>query len=106
VTREYVAAHPVYLAERETEIAGFYALREMESRWRAEHFWVLPVSMGLGIGRLLFRHAVETARAGGCAELLIDSDPNAAGCYERMVLVGTALSVRRWTDATASGRNS
>jgi GNAT superfamily N-acetyltransferase len=84
VTRAYVAAHPVYLAEWETEIAAFYALRDLESRWLVEHFWVRPVSMGLGIGRLLFLHAVETARTGGCAQLLIDSDPNAAGFYERM----------------------
>ncbi|UCG86396.1 MAG: GNAT family N-acetyltransferase [Gemmatimonadota bacterium] len=83
VTRDYVAAHHVYLAELETEVAGFYALYEAESRWSLDQLWVRPLSIGLGIGRLLYRHALETARRGGCAELPIDSDPNVTGFYER-----------------------
>ena len=84
VTGEYIAACPVYVAECEMEIVGFYALCPSGSRCSLDHLWVRPASMGRGIGRLLFRHAVETARDGGSAELRIDSDPNAAGFYRRM----------------------
>ena len=46
--------------------------------------WVQPRHMRAGIGTALFRHAIETARAMGAASLEIESDPNAAGFYERM----------------------
>jgi len=38
----------------------------------------------LGLGRLLWNHAVETARQLGLRELTIDSDSNAEGFYQRM----------------------
>lgn len=49
-----------------------------------EHFWVEPSSIGRGLGRTLFDHAVATARTAGGRSLFIDSDPNAEPFYERM----------------------
>ena len=51
---------------------------------RLEHLWVLPKAMRRGVGRALFVHAVERVRASGFETLEIESDPNAAGFYERM----------------------
>jgi GNAT superfamily N-acetyltransferase len=56
--------------------------------------FVAPQAIGRGVGRLLWRDAVERARRAGCRWFKIESDPNAQGFYERMgaVQVGTVLS--------------
>jgi GNAT superfamily N-acetyltransferase len=45
---------------------------------------VLPENLRQGIGRRLFGHAVERARALGFGRLTIESDPNAEGFYQKM----------------------
>lgn len=67
----------------ETE-AGFYTILVADKAASIEHLWVLPKYMGQGIGKQLFRHAVQTARERGCETLQLDADPNAVGFYERM----------------------
>jgi ribosomal protein S18 acetylase RimI-like enzyme len=49
-----------------------------------EHLWVLPGAMGQGIGRALFTHAVQRAKALGLEAIEIESDPNAEKFYEQM----------------------
>ena len=49
-----------------------------------EHLWVLPEAMGRGIGRALFSHAVQRAKALGVQAIRIESDPYAEKFYERM----------------------
>jgi Predicted acetyltransferase len=49
-----------------------------------EHLWVLPNAMGQGVGRALFTHAVQRAKAFGVEAIEIECDPNAEGFYERM----------------------
>jgi predicted N-acetyltransferase YhbS len=50
--------------------------------------------MGRGVGRALFAHAIKRARASGFRAVEIESDPNAAGFYDRMGAqrVGTKVS--------------
>lgn len=48
------------------------------------HMWIDPQHIGAGVGRLLFDHAVRTARSIGGSSLRIVSDPHAAGFYLRM----------------------
>jgi GNAT superfamily N-acetyltransferase len=84
VTTELVRDHAVYVAAAGDEIVGFYALRTTLPVFDLEHFWVKPARMRQGIGRLLFAHALETARAGGATSIDITSDPHARGFYERM----------------------
>jgi GNAT superfamily N-acetyltransferase len=56
-------------------------------RVRLEHLWVIPQAMGCGIGRSLFTHAIQVAQELGFQELVIESDPNAAGFYLLMGVV-------------------
>jgi GNAT superfamily N-acetyltransferase len=49
-----------------------------------EHMWVTPQHIGTGVGKLLFDHAVLTARLLGGFELTVVSDPHAEGFYLRM----------------------
>jgi GNAT superfamily N-acetyltransferase len=81
---ELIARHETHTAFVEGEPIGFYSLVCELGRMRLEHLWVLPEAMRRGVGRALFFHAVERVRALGFETLEIESDPNAAGFYQRV----------------------
>ncbi|NNE68411.1 MAG: GNAT family N-acetyltransferase [Pyrinomonadaceae bacterium] len=65
------------------KIVGFYSLERIsEEAVELEALFVAPGFIGKRIGRALFESAVETAVSGGFEEMLIVSDPNAAGFYK------------------------
>ena len=84
VTPEFIASQPVFCAMLDGEIAAFYALLRQGKSFELEHMWVDPKHMGAGVGRLLFDHAVRTARSMGGSILRIVSDPHAEEFYLRM----------------------
>ncbi len=86
ISPEYIETHEVVKVLEEKELAGFYALQPHPKYGCTEagHFWIDPPSMGKGIGRLAFRHLLENLRQKGESRLIIESDPYAAGFYERM----------------------
>ena len=84
ITAPYIETHEVYAARVEGELVGFYSLAGDADKIELDNLWVLPRTMGQGIGRALFAHAVERARARGAPQLVIESDPNAEGFYRRM----------------------
>jgi ribosomal protein S18 acetylase RimI-like enzyme len=81
---DFVVDHETHLASEDGQVAGFYSLMQTQDRIRLEHLWVSPDAMGRGIGQSLFLHAVGRMKALGCKTMEIESDPNAAGFYERM----------------------
>lgn len=66
------------------EVRGFYVLREDGGKLWLEHLWLDPKSIGQGLGRTLFEHAMATARDSGASKVYIESDPNAEGFYAAM----------------------
>jgi GNAT superfamily N-acetyltransferase len=84
VTASFVRGHPVYCAVVDRRVIGFYALSRRRGEFELEHMWVQPEYMGHGVGKRLFAHAVETARAAGGTLLRIAADPNAVDFYRRM----------------------
>ena len=84
VTPDFIASHETCTAIIKDQFAGFYALNQTDGRLDLAHLWVLPYWMGQGIGRSLFSHALERAKALGFGVLQIESDPNAEGFYQRM----------------------
>ena len=85
LTATEIAASPVFVYEREDGIAGYYRLLPKENGVaELDALFVEPGAMGSGIGRRLWEHVVETARAIGCRDLLIQSDPYAEGFYLAM----------------------
>ena len=76
------------------QIVGFYGLLCENDVLHLNDLWVRPESMGMGIGRALFMHAMARAAARGFAEVNIESDPNSEGFYLRMGAsrVGTRLT--------------
>lgn len=81
---EFVADNPVYLAEDEGHVLGFYALVRGEDRAQLEHMWVAPRFIGQGIGKDLFIHAMQEAAGQNVSVIEISSDPNAEGFYRKM----------------------
>lgn len=81
---EFLASHETYAAVVDGRTVGFYALKPKDEKLDLVHLWVLPAAMGQGVGRALFIHALDRARALGFKSLEIESDPNAEGFYKRM----------------------
>jgi GNAT superfamily N-acetyltransferase len=66
-----VSIHVLY---RDGEPAGFH---ELERRWdgttNLSYFGLMPHAIGHGLGRLFLRHAIETAWAGPCSILTVNT---------------------------------
>ncbi|MFC7621078.1 GNAT family N-acetyltransferase [Microlunatus sp. GCM10028923] len=58
------------------------------------NLWLMPASIGTGLGRRLFEHAIMTARGLGFRTLTIEAEPLAEGFYLAMgaVRVGEVAS--------------
>jgi GNAT superfamily N-acetyltransferase len=79
---QYVENEPVFVIETGgAELVGFYGFTRREGVVFLEDMWVHPRQIGTGIGRLMWQHALETARAEGFARFMIESDPNAETFY-------------------------
>lgn len=84
ITPEFVNDNPVYVAERDDELLGFYALIVRNEKAELDHLWVTPAHIGTGLGKELFLHAMQTATGKSVDAVEILSDPNAAGFYRKM----------------------
>ena len=84
VSSDFIRDNQVYVAEKEGEIRGFYALSVSGKKAELEHMWVTPGSIGTGVGKELFLDAMDRAATLEVREIEISADPNAAGFYARM----------------------
>ena len=83
ISPDYIARNPVYVAEGEAELLGFYALIIREDKAELDHLWVTPAHIGTGVGKQLFLHAMQHAAKENIAAVVILSDPNAEGFYRK-----------------------
>jgi predicted N-acetyltransferase YhbS len=88
ITPAYVIENPTFVAVVEGEFVGFWAVQIEAGEAMLDYLWVLPPFMGKGVGRALFQHAEEVARASGAMRMRIVGDPHAEQFYSRM---GAAL---------------
>ena len=84
ISPEFVAANQVYVAEREGDLLGFYALIIQNEKAELDHLWVAPAHIGTGVGKELFVHAMQNAASRDISAVEISSDPNAEGFYRKM----------------------
>ena len=84
ISPEFVSANQVFVAEREGDLLGFYALVIKDEKTELDHMWVAPAHIGSGVGKELFIHAMQTAAHQSIDSVEIESDPNAAGFYRKM----------------------
>lgn len=94
ITPDFIAENETFAAVIARQQVAFHALRPTPDTLRLEHLWVLPEWIGLGLGRTLFLHAVECARARGAPSLTIEADPHAESFYQHMgaVRAGTTTT--------------
>ena len=92
---EFITTNVAYMAVENDRPVGFYVLTKEPDGLHFDHLWVLPPSMGRGIGRALFEHAAAEVNRLGFRSMKIEADPNAEAFYKRMgaVRVGTARGV-------------
>jgi ribosomal protein S18 acetylase RimI-like enzyme len=89
ISEDFIRNNQVYVAERDDQICGFYALCVKDSKAELEHMWVAPAYIGSGVGKELFLDAMDRATAMNVRQIQITADPNAAGFYERMGAIRT-----------------
>ncbi len=87
ITPEYITENHVWTACVDGYTAGFVAIEQHDDNAILEHLWILPQSIGQGIGKLLFSYVVERF-----PEFVFTSDPNANTFYEKMGAVKTGES--------------
>lgn len=84
VTSEQTHTHRVMVAEGDGRVLGFYGLGGTPPDADLTWLFIEPDSVRGGVGRALWRHAIEAARSSGFASLVIESDPFAEGFYLAM----------------------
>jgi len=84
MTPTMIGTNDTFAARAGERIIGFGALKLDRESLTLCDLWVLPLDMGRGVGRALFRYAQQRAGARGYSTFEVESDPHAAGFYERM----------------------
>jgi GNAT superfamily N-acetyltransferase len=79
-----VAARRIVVAESSEQVLGFYSLDGEAPEGELGNLWVVPESIGTGLGRRLFDDATTSARDLGFTALKIEAEPKAEGFYLRM----------------------
>jgi len=91
---EATSTRRITVAEADDAMIGFYSLDGDPPAGELGNLWLDPASIGAGLGRRLWRHAVGAARDAGFTSLRIEADPYAEGFYLAMgaVRIGVAPS--------------
>lgn len=94
VMPEHITDAITIVLESEERIIGFYVLQfplslmngggRGASSLEMSRLMIEPSAFGTGCGRLLWDHAVSTARYLGVSVITLDADPNAEPFYLRM----------------------
>lgn len=84
VSPESCDGESVWVLEIEGIIAGFGEVLVDGDTAILDDLWIDPAHMSKGFGQRLFGHLREQAEHRGATRLTIESEPYAAGFYERM----------------------
>ena len=85
ITESYVRDNSVLvLVDSDGRKLGFYGFTEDDDGLLLDRMFLDIDQIGRGLGRVLWQHAVQTARELGLSEFVIGADPNAAPFYESM----------------------
>ena len=68
------------------ELRGFCAIRETDGYYEVEHLWLLPETIGKGLGKALLLASLESA-VNKDLPILVEADPNAEAFYKKQGFV-------------------
>jgi GNAT superfamily N-acetyltransferase len=83
--------HEIWMLEEGGEAAGFYQLIPHSRDQELDLFFTADAFQGRGVGRRLFAHMVERAKALAAETVIIASNPEAADFYRRMGAVDIGI---------------
>ena len=89
VTEDFISRNPTFVLEDENEIIGFYGFLINKGETCFEYLFIEPRDIGLGYGKKLWNHAVETGKTLGIKEFVIVTSPQAKEFYLKMGAVQT-----------------
>jgi GNAT superfamily N-acetyltransferase len=84
ITPGYLQANECWVADDDGQPIGWFSLVEVPGSLLLDNFFLLPGRIGSGVGRRMWQQALTRAAENGADRLTLESDPNAAGFYERM----------------------
>ena len=85
ITESYVRDNSVLvLVDSDGRKLGFYGFTQDDDGLLLDKMFLDADQIGRGLGRVLWQHAVQTARGLRVSEFVIGADPNAAPFYEAM----------------------
>lgn len=84
ITKRDIEETPVYIIASAESILGFYQLRPLnEVEIDLVMFFIDPKHVKKNLGKKLIEHSKEISRELGFKTLIIESDPNSKGFYEK-----------------------
>jgi GNAT superfamily N-acetyltransferase len=89
---EEVRRRRIVVAAAGDALLGFYSLDGEPPDGELGNLWVRADSIGTGLGRRLWQHALAAAREASFTSLRIESDPHAEGFYLAMGAVRVGAS--------------
>ena len=85
ITESYIRDNTVrVLVDSDGRKLGFYGFTQNDGGLLLDKMFLDADQIGRGLGRVLWQHAVRTARDLGVTGFVIGADPNAAPFYESM----------------------
>jgi N-acetylglutamate synthase-like GNAT family acetyltransferase len=81
---KHIESSPVYVAEVNGKIVGFYGLVCSKSKAELRDLFVDPKMIGKGVGKQLWEHMIKTARELQIQKVFIHSDPRAEGFWKAL----------------------
>ena len=81
-----IAPRRIAVVESSQQVLGFYSLDGEAPEGELGNLWVVPESIGTGLGRRIWEAAMRSPPLGssGCTRLKIDAEPRAEGFYLAM----------------------
>ncbi len=83
MTEEYIKNWPVKVFEIDGEIIGYFSLKIIGDENRLDNLWVKPKYIKSGIGKELFKEAVNVAKEIGWTTFTLAGEEKAIGFYEK-----------------------
>lgn len=83
IPADYIAGHLVFVAERDGQLLGYFSLSGEGEVQELDNLFVAPTYIHRGVGKRLFKFALEHLRSNGARHVRIVADPHAETFYKR-----------------------